>query len=88
MFRDFHEKLMFLPLMEGAVDLFNPSADDYANTMLPVMTAPDSELPHFKGAMFGQKGTAILPSPELSPEVVQRWIQAAERLAAKALASK
>ena len=40
--------------------------------------------------MLGQKGAAILPSPELSPEVVRRWLQAAEKLAAtrKALASK
>ena len=72
-------------LMEAAVEVLNPSADEYAKIMLPVMLAP--ELPHFRGAMFGQKGAAILPSPELSPEVVRRWLQAAEKLAAKALAS-
>ena len=70
-------------MMESVVDLFNPSAQDYANLMLPLMMAP--ELPKFKGAMFGQKGGAILPSPELTPVEVAKWMAAAEKLAAKAL---
>ncbi len=74
--------------LEAAINLFNPSAAQYAATILPLLTSPDLSL--HRGAMFGQKGQAILPSRELveDPEAVGRWIEAADALAKKALSSK
>lgn len=71
--------------MEGVVSLFNPDTDQYAQVILPLFTAP--ELAEQKGLHFGQKGTTIKPSPELTPAAVQRWIDAANALAEKAGAS-
>ena len=44
-------------MMEGLINMFNPSADQYAARMLPLFTAP--ELSAHKGTSFGQKGTGM-----------------------------
>ena len=47
-------------LMERALGLFTPSADQFAARMLDLLYAP--ELAKHSGSLWGQKGTAILPS--------------------------
>ena len=65
----------------------NPSVEEYADRVLWTFTTPD--LAKHSGAMFGQSGSPILPSPEFAeqPELVAKWIAAADALADKALAS-
>ena len=71
---------------EGCIGCFNPTAEVYAQAVLPLLTAP--ELAAQKGLLFGQKGTTIQRSPELEGAAdVQRWIDAADALAAKAIAA-
>ena len=70
--------------LEGCIGLFNPSAETYAvRSILPLFTAP--ELDTNKGVCFGQSGKAILPAPEFNDaSVVAAWIDAADKLVAKA----
>ena len=65
----------------------NPSVEEYADRVLWTFTTPD--LAKHSGAMFGQSGAPILPSPEFAkqPGLVAKWIAAADELADKALAS-
>ncbi len=50
--------------MEGALGLFTPSVDSYAGVVLPLLLSDD--LPLHSGAIYGQKGTPILPSKPFS----------------------
>ena len=53
-----HHKIGFFGgIMEGLINMFNPSPETYAANMLPLFTAP--ELSAHKGTMFGQKGTGL-----------------------------
>jgi len=72
-------------MLESAINLFNPTSDAYINKLLPALLSPD--LSSHKGAMLGQSGDVILATPEFTKEVVAEWINAADALAAKALAS-
>lgn len=72
-------------MLESAINLFNPTSDAYINKLLPVLLSLD--LSSHKGAMLGQSGEVILATPEFTKEVVAEWINAADALAAKALAS-
>jgi hypothetical protein len=67
---------------ESCIGCMNPTPEQYAAAVLPLLTAP--ELAARSGLLFGQKGTAIKGSPELTPEEVGKWIAAADALAAKA----
>lgn len=66
------------------MQLFNPTLDQYAATITPLLFAPGLE--EHNGAMFGQKGTAILPNTEfLGPNGKARakaWFDAMEKLLA------
>ena len=68
-----------------SVVMRNPSVEQYADQVLWTLTTPD--LAKHSGAMFGQRGEPILPSPEFAkqPELVATWIAAADALASKAL---
>ena len=63
----------------------NPTVEQYAERVLWTLATPD--LAKHSGAMFGQSGEPILPSPEFAkePELVAKWIAAADALAEKAL---
>lgn len=52
-------------IVESLIGAFSHSADEYAASALPLLAAP--ELEARSGAMFGSKGTAILPSPGMTP---------------------
>jgi NAD(P)-dependent dehydrogenase (short-subunit alcohol dehydrogenase family) len=66
-------------IMEFLINCFNPNVDKYARKILPLLIAP--ELNEYAGIMFGQKGTAILPSVELlNNGVVAEWIDAADTM--------
>jgi hypothetical protein len=58
------------------------SAETYARRITPLLFSPDIE-PH-SGVLFDRKGNAILPSPELTGDYVQRFIEASETLVRRA----
>lgn len=70
-----------------SVVMGNPTVEQYVDRILWTLTTPD--LAKHSGAMFGQSGAPILPSPEFAkqPELVAKWIAAADALADKALAA-
>lgn len=49
--------------METMIGLFTPSPEAYAERIVPLLVSPDLE--GHSGAMFDQKGAAVLPSPKL-----------------------
>lgn len=51
-------------LIEWMIGLMSPSADTYAERLTPLLVSPDLE--GHSGAMFDQKGRAILPTPKLT----------------------
>lgn len=63
---------------EGLIGLFMTSAETYATRIVPVMVAP--ELEGRSGAMFNQKGHAILPTAALTESHVSALIAASEEL--------
>lgn len=69
-------------LAELLIGLLMPSAEGYARRVLPLFFAP--ELDGRSGAMFGKKGTAILPSEGLAGERTARFMRAADALLARA----
>lgn len=71
--------------MERVIDWLNPTPQQYADRILQLFLAP--ELAAHSGALFGQKGTAIRPTPVFSdPAYTARWITELDALVAKALA--
>jgi len=74
----------FSGLVEKAIGAFNPSPEEYAKAMVPLLFAP--ELAAHSGAHFNQKGDAILPTPALAdPARTAALIAEAEALAARAV---
>ena len=72
-------------LMESMIALFNPSADEYATKILPLLTAPELMTPAFNGLFFNQSGQPIKGAPEFNdPSIVSQWIKAADDLVKKA----
>jgi NAD(P)-dependent dehydrogenase (short-subunit alcohol dehydrogenase family) len=69
-------------LAELLIGILMPSADTYARGIVPLFVAP--ELEGRSGAMFGKKGTAILPSSGLAGERTARFVAAADALLAQA----
>jgi NAD(P)-dependent dehydrogenase (short-subunit alcohol dehydrogenase family) len=63
---------------EGLIGLFMCSAETYAARIVPVMVAP--ELEGRSGAMFNQKGHAILATEELTESHVSALMAASEKL--------
>lgn len=70
---------------ETLIGLLTPSAEKYAERLTPLLFAP--ELERSSGAMFNQKGTAILRSPSHTPEHVAQFIQKSEALVDRGLAA-
>lgn len=67
-------------LMETLIGWFTPTADAYAERMAPLLLTP--ELESHSGAMFNNKGQAILPSAGLSNEHIRKFMGASEALVA------
>jgi hypothetical protein len=70
--------------VEWVISLFTMSADTYGVRTVPLLVAP--ELEQRSGALFNQKGVAILASPGMTPEHVAALITESEALVARALA--
>jgi NAD(P)-dependent dehydrogenase (short-subunit alcohol dehydrogenase family) len=70
-------------VFEGVLGLFTPTADAYAERLTPLLVSRDLEA--HSGAMFNQKGGAILPSPKLTDSsYVNAFITGSEALASRA----
>jgi NAD(P)-dependent dehydrogenase (short-subunit alcohol dehydrogenase family) len=69
--------------VEFFIGLLMPTPEKYAERILPVLFAP--ELEGRSGAMFGKKGTAILPTAGLDEQHVARFIEGSEALIQSAL---
>jgi NAD(P)-dependent dehydrogenase (short-subunit alcohol dehydrogenase family) len=70
-------------LTELLIGLLMPTPEKYAERIVPLLFAP--ELEGRSGAMFGKKGTAILPTEGLDEPHVARFIEASEALLQRAL---
>jgi NAD(P)-dependent dehydrogenase (short-subunit alcohol dehydrogenase family) len=69
-------------LVEWMIGLLAPSAEAYAERMVPLLVSPDLEA--HSGAMFDRKGNAILPSPTLTDHAhVSAFLAASETLASR-----
>jgi hypothetical protein len=66
---------------EWMIGLVNPSVETYAERLTPLLVSPDLE--GHSGAMFDQKGNAILPTPKLmDASYVNAFIAGSEALVA------
>lgn len=70
-------------IAEAVIGLFYTSAEGYAQSITPLLFAP--ELEARSGLMFNQKAHAILPTEGLSPDYVARYMAASEALMARAV---
>ncbi len=68
-------------LMEWMIGLFTPSPEIYAKRITPLLISPDIE--SHSGAMFNQKGLAIMPSPKLTDSHMKAFLAASEALASR-----
>jgi hypothetical protein len=69
--------------VEWMIGLWSTSAETYAERLTPLFVSPDLET--HSGAMFGQKGNAILPSAQLKDEsYVRAFMTASEALVSRA----
>lgn len=68
-------------LAETLIGWFTPSADAYAQRITPLLLTPDIE--EHSGAMFNNKGQAILPSSGLSGDHIRKFMVASEALISK-----
>ena len=69
--------------VEALIGLVMPTPERYAERVVPLLFAP--ELEGRSGAMFGKKGTAILPTEGMDEQQVTRFIEASEALLGRAL---
>jgi NAD(P)-dependent dehydrogenase (short-subunit alcohol dehydrogenase family) len=68
--------------VEGLIGLLMPSPETYAERMTPLLVSPDIE--GHSGAMFDQKGVAVLPTPRLTDaSYVTAFMTASEALVAR-----
>ncbi len=68
---------------EWMIGLLTPDAETYAERLTPLLVSPDLEA--HSGAMFDQKGFAILPSPKVTDiSYVKAFISASEALVSRA----
>ncbi len=68
-------------VMETLIGWFTPTADTYAERITPLLFA--RELERNSGAMFNNKGQAILPSNGLTEQHIRKFMAASESLAAR-----
>ena len=76
--RNFLGKSSLFGLLEGLIGVLNPSPEQYAARMVPLLVAP--ELEGRSGLMFDKKGRAILPSDGLTESHMQRFLAASAAL--------
>lgn len=69
-------------LVEGLIGLITPTPEGYARRIAPLLVAP--ELEGRSGAMFGKKGSAILPSEGFDAAHVERFITGLDALLERA----
>jgi NAD(P)-dependent dehydrogenase (short-subunit alcohol dehydrogenase family) len=69
-------------LAEGLIGLLTPTPEQYAARVVPLLVAP--ELEGRSGAMFGKKGTAILPTDGFDAAHVQRFVEGLDALLERA----
>ena len=68
-------------VIESMIGLVNPSVETYTERLTTLLVSPDLEA--HSGAMFNQKGDAVLPSPKLRDAAyVTAFINASEALVA------
>ncbi len=65
-------------VVEFFIGVFMPSPEDYARRIVPLLFA--KELEGRSGAMFGAKGTAILPTEGMTEAQVAQLIGASQKL--------
>lgn len=65
-------------VMESLIGLFTPTAEAYAQRITPLLLTPDIE--KHSSSMFNSKGQAILPSPGLTSEHIDKFMSASEAL--------
>lgn len=70
-------------VVEGLLGWFTPTPEQYATKVLPLLVAP--EIDDKSGAMFGQDGKAVLPTPAFKEAGwTDKWIEALDGLYARA----
>jgi NAD(P)-dependent dehydrogenase (short-subunit alcohol dehydrogenase family) len=69
-------------LVEGLIGLITPTPERYAARIVPLLVAP--ELDGRSGAMFGKKGTAILPTEGFDAAHVERFVEGLDALLERA----
>lgn len=67
---------------EWMISLFSPTAETYGERTAPLLVSPDLE--RCSGAMFDQKGRAILPTAGLTEAHVAAFLAASEALVSRA----
>lgn len=75
---NFLGKSRFFRLLEGLIGTFNPSPEQYATRIVPLLVTPDIE--GRSGAMFDRKARAIRPSAGLTEARIQKFLIASEAL--------
>jgi NAD(P)-dependent dehydrogenase (short-subunit alcohol dehydrogenase family) len=73
-------------ILEGIIGLVTMSAERYGEKLTPALFAP--ELNGRSGAMFNQKGLAILSTPALTKARVESFLEASEALVKRALEAR
>lgn len=68
-------------IVESLIGLFTPTPEAYGAGITPLLVSPDLE--GHGGAMFDQKGRAILPSAGLDEAYVRAYLDASEALVAR-----
>lgn len=69
-------------LAEALIGALTPSAEAYAQRMVPLLVSPDIE--GHSGALFNRKGQAIRPTPGLTDEHIEKFMFASAALVARA----
>lgn len=75
------DKKFFFGLLEGLIGILNPTPEEYANRIVPLLVTPDIE--SHSGAMFDKKAQAILPSNGLTEAHIRKFTSASEALVAR-----
>jgi NAD(P)-dependent dehydrogenase (short-subunit alcohol dehydrogenase family) len=70
-------------VIEGIIGLLTPTPERYASRILSLLVAP--ELEGRSGAMFGKKGTAILPTEGFDAPHVERFMGGLDALLSRGL---
>jgi len=71
----------FFGLLESLIGIFNPTPEQYAARMVPLLVTPDIE--GRSGTMFDKNGRAILPSAGLTEAHIQKFLAASEAMVAR-----